>query len=222
VRHPCFLQIGPQHATPLLNVSSEFLGLIWGSVAGVNENLGILFMNQVQRERLPKWQKSLWVGSGAGLALVILALFCFTMLVIFKTLSLFERFNSGDLGFMFAGVALVNLTLIRLLAVLIGAAIAFAGVAVSFFAHDRATNLSVEGSAKAQFSLATYSPGIVAIVVGAGIVIAALYARGHHSYTAAPTVSYQIRAPATPSFSGSEQKSEPPRLQSGSSKATAP
>jgi hypothetical protein len=102
--------------------------------------------------------------------------------------------------FQFAGMNLVSGSLLRLLAILIGGAIAFVGLAVSFFAHQKATSLDAsvakEELLSAKAALATYSPGIVAIVIGSIVIMAAIFARGTYNYRPA-SVSNQSAQPAS-------------------------
>ena len=107
--------------------------------------------------------------------------------------------RDADLGFVLGSLGVVTQTLLRLLAILVGAAVAFAGLAVSFFAHEHESTASAQlgdkagGSAK--FALATYAPGVVGVIVGALIIVAALYARGKHAYSGPET--YSVVLPKT-------------------------
>ena len=57
---------------------------------------------------------------------------------------------------------------------------------MSFFAHEKGSSLDMSaGNEKidAKTALATNSPGIVAVVIGAIVIIVALSLRGEHVYT---------------------------------------
>lgn len=102
------------------------------------------------------------------------------------------RLKTPDNAFVFAGLTLITGSLLRLLAILIGGAIAFVGLAVSFFAHQKATsfdaNVAREQLGDAKAALATNSPGIVAVVIGALVIIFALLSKGTYTYaTGDPT-----------------------------------
>ena len=133
----------------------------------------------------PSWQRRIWIGCSVGLMLVICLLCLISAFALGKTMLLLEDAGHDHL-FQFAGMILITGSLLRLLAILIGGAISFVGLAVSFFAHQRATSIDMslahEKEAMTTAALVTYSPGIVAIAIGAAIIISALYARGHYNY----------------------------------------
>jgi signal transduction histidine kinase len=140
----------------------------------------------------------MWSGVGFSLLFTILALFALVAYVLWSVISTFSGSAATDLLFVFSSTGLVTMALIRLLAIMIGAAIAFAGLAVSFFAHEQAITISMEGkvneAASAKMALATHSPGIVALLVGAMVIIVAVYSKTKHEYKPQPdrtTVSVQ-------------------------------
>jgi hypothetical protein len=94
--------------------------------------------------------------------------------------------SSPDYAFVFSGMSLVGSSSLRLLAMLIGGAIAFAGLAVSFFVHEKKTSFSANSAGgpenSAKLTLATYSPGIVAVVIGALVIIIAVLTKATHTY----------------------------------------
>lgn len=138
------------------------------------------------------WHKHIWIGAGVALFLILLLLLGFVGMTVSKIMNIISTQQNADLGFVFSGVVLINLTLLRLIAILIGAAIAFAGLAVSFFAHDKATSLSAQGKlsedAATGGALKAFSPGIVGVVVGAIIILTAILSTATHHYLP-PTVS---------------------------------
>lgn len=142
---------------------------------------------------LPQWQQRIWTGCSRGLLTVIAALFCIVIFTLWQILLLLQT-KDGDNAFVFAGITLVTVSLFRLLAILIGGAIAFVGLAVSFFAHQNVSTVNAElaqkeyGTAKA--ALATQSPGIVAVIIGAAVIVCALFARGTHTYQ--PPIGTQV------------------------------
>lgn len=115
---------------------------------------------------------------------MIICLLCLVAWTVARVIGVISEKTDADLGFVMTGLGLVSLTLLRLLAILIGGAIAFAGLAVSFFAHDNASSLAVgsDGNTSPKMALATYSPGIIGVVVGATVIVGALYAKSNHSY----------------------------------------
>lgn len=136
-------------------------------------------------EGVPKWQQYIWVGCSAGLMLMIVVLCCIVAFALGKMMLLLDIKDKDHL-FQFAGMNLVTGSLLRLVAILIGGAIAFVGLAVSFFAHQKATTLDTSIAKNellnAKAALATYSPGIVAIVIGAAVIMASIYARATYNY----------------------------------------
>lgn len=139
------------------------------------------------------WQRTLWIGVASALGLVGLLLVLLVSSTVSRTNDLLAAHGGADLTFAFAGMALVNLTLLRLLAILIGAGMVFGGLAVSFFTHEATTRLTAghaEQSLGPKASLATSSPGIAAIVVGAAVILSALFAQGRHAYEAPNLIPY--------------------------------
>ncbi len=145
-----------------------------------------------------KWQRSIWYGAGLGLALTIAVLVWFMSSTVTEVVRIIAAQKNPDLVFVFASTSMVTLSLLRLLAIVVGAAIAFAGLAVSFFTHEKATTITGEtGSqdgSKTAAALATHSPGIAAVVVGSVIIAIALLAKSSHTYEG-PHV-YQLSVPS--------------------------
>jgi hypothetical protein len=151
------------------------------------------------------WHQYIWIGAGAGLLLILLLLLGFVGATVYKIMQIISTQQDADLSFVFSGVVLVNLTLLRLIALLIGAAIAFAGLAISFFAHDKETSLSAAGKlpdgTAASGGLGTFSPGIIGVIVGAVIVMTAILSTATYQYLP-PTVTVEYtsldKSPAAP------------------------
>lgn len=140
------------------------------------------------------WQRYIWIGASVGLLLMIFGLFIFVSFMLEDLMTLIANQKQPDLAFIFASTGFVTLTSLRLIAILIGATIAFAGLAVSFFANEKASKIGAEAasnsSANLNVSLATYSPGIVGMVIGSIIIIFALYAKSSQNYEGPKT--YQL------------------------------
>lgn len=149
---------------------------------------------------VPRWQQLIWIACSIGLLLLILALLLLVGEALREIMGLLEQ-KTRDYAFLFSGMALVTASLLRLLAILIGGAIAFVGLAVSFFAHQKATSLGSDVTHElmnAKVALATYSPGIVAVVIGAFIIIFSLHSKGTHSYYPGRVVGEGVMAPEPP------------------------
>jgi hypothetical protein len=138
----------------------------------------------------PRWQQAIWSGAGGGLLLTIVVLLAFSALTVWRIVDTIALQQQGDLYFVFAGIGLVTHSLLRLLAILVGAAISFAGLAISFFAHAQATTAQITIGSKAEAispaafngTLSTYAPGLVGVVVGASVIACALFATSTHTY----------------------------------------
>jgi Na+/proline symporter len=143
------------------------------------------FKERRSESATPAWQQTIWRWCSLGLLAMILLLIILVGITLAQVMEFLRDRNSDNL-FVFAGISLVTANLLRLIAILIGGAISFVGLAVSFFAHQKAITLDADiakeelGNAKA--ALATHSPGIVAVLVGAVVIISALYAKGTHTY----------------------------------------
>lgn len=161
------------------------------------------------RERRPariKWQSIVWLGLGAVLALLLIALLLMVALNQDRVFDVIQG-EYKDRAFIASTLFNANLVLLRFVVVLVGAGIAFAGLAVSFFTHERATEISGGGVHSAQlprFRLVSHSPGIVAILVGATIIICALFAKTTSYYQGATTFEARPNA-AEPKKEGLKQ-----------------
>jgi hypothetical protein len=149
--------------------------------------------------RTPKWQQLIWLGAGLALLLMILGLLGFAVSTIKSLTTIIINRTEGDAGFVFASTTAINLTLLRLLAILVGATIAFAGLAVSFFVQDKAITLDTQVAKQevgnAKLALATHSPGIIGVLAGTLIIGLALFARSNYSYqTPVPAIAGTVPA----------------------------
>ncbi|WLH34286.1 hypothetical protein PSH79_20440 [Pseudomonas sp. FP2196] len=133
------------------------------------------------------WQAGMWKGVGIALGIAGLLLIGLVATSIFRTTSIIDANSGDDLAFTFSGLGLINNTLLRLLAMLIGAGIIFGGLAVSFFSSSDSHRISLQAIPAAGESfkalVATHTPGIVGIFMGGIIIVAALFARSTHDYT---------------------------------------
>ncbi|VVP85145.1 hypothetical protein PS918_02700 [Pseudomonas fluorescens] len=134
------------------------------------------------------WQAGMWKGVGIALGIAGLLLIGLVATSIFRTTSIIDANSGDDLAFTFSGLGLINNTLLRLLAMLIGAGIIFGGLAVSFFSSSDSNRISLQALPAAGESfkamVATHTPGLVGIFMGGIIIIAALFARATHDYLA--------------------------------------
>lgn len=149
----------------------------------------------------PAWQQSIWLGLGAALVGLIVLMFGLVGWTQWRVLDVIGS-QTGDPAFVAASLGLSNVVLLRFLAALIGGAISFAGLAVSFFAHEQATVFKIGQSENVQLpsaqpsgaivprlGLTSHSPGIIAIFVGAAIIMSALFATSRSGYKGPTTVN---------------------------------
>ena len=136
------------------------------------------------------WQQAVWIGVACALGMTVLLLMIIVAYVLHLGADVFSKHAGEDLAFTYAGISLITLTLIRLLAVFFGASLSFGGLVVSYYTHTHTTHLAGSGGtgeSTGKASLSTNSPGIAAILIGALVIIGALFARGEQQYEA-PTI----------------------------------
>jgi hypothetical protein len=165
--------------------------------------------DQQSHDHVPSWQRVIWLGCAIGLMVMIVGLIALVAYMLTKIMDLLQfkgpvivsvpdtsglnpntppkvMLYSPDYAFVFTGISLVNSSLLRLLAILIGGAIAFVGLAVSFFVHQKTTSMDANATGgpeqNAKFALATNSPGLVAVVIGAIVIIVAVVTKATHTY----------------------------------------
>ncbi|MFF7056709.1 hypothetical protein ACFY89_08525 [Achromobacter spanius] len=128
---------------------------------------------------VPKWQSMIWLGLGVALTALLMSILLLVALTQMRVLSVIQD-GGADPAFVASTLGSSNLILLRIIVVLIGGGISFAGLAVSFFSHESATVVSV-GEAPAvsvpKVSLVSRSPGTIAVFVGAVVIVCALFAR---------------------------------------------
>lgn len=166
-------------------------------------------------DRPQAWQKATWLRASAFLGVVGILL-CFLVLFTMYEMFAIVASENRDSYFVFAGMTLLVGTLLRFLAILVGGGAVFAGLAVSFYTHEKATEIKAEATNSAKGTLATSSPGIAAIVVGAVVIIAALFATGKYSYRP------PIPIPLTMDLVEKRRPSEPTRAPASAPKAEQP
>lgn len=153
---------------------------------------------------ISKWQQTVWAAAVAALFAIIGVLVWFVGSTVTELVGILQR-QDREPYFLFSGVAIVTLALIRMLSILLGGAIAFAGLAVSFYTHKQASHVAARlGTVEDApgMRLATYSPGIVAMLIGAAIIVSALYAR----------TTFTSKGSALPAEQGQEAPPVPARI----------
>lgn len=135
---------------------------------------------------MPSWQAQMWGGVAIALGVAGLLLIGLVATSIYRTTTMIDTKGAEDLAFIFSGLGLINTTLLRLLAMLIGAGIIFGGLAVSFFSSSDSNRISLQAIPAAgetfKAMVASHTPGIIGIFIGGVIIVAALFARSTHNY----------------------------------------
>lgn len=145
--------------------------------------------------KTPKWQMYVWAGCAGILSLELFGLTILAYMRTTEITAIVSQTNLQDGAFILAGLGMSAFSLIRILAILVGSAIIFGGLSISFFSSERASNVKLNGSEKLPLSahIASHSPGVMGILVGGIIIICALFA---------PT-SFNYQQPVTFQYSGS-------------------
>ena len=147
------------------------------------------------------WQQFVWLTAVISLFVTM----CFLLWTVWnnsaRSMDVIISSSSQGPLFIFAGLSLVNSSLIKTLAILAGTAISFAGMAISFFSHEKANQLVASNKdttgGQAKVALTAYSPGIFGVVVGAAIIMTAVLTPNRHTYTPAETIKTTLTAPVT-------------------------
>ncbi|MBK5374661.1 hypothetical protein JFT81_08440 [Pseudomonas sp. TH43] len=157
---------------------------------------------------IPQWQTKIWGGVALGLGLCSFLLICLVGYSVYSTATIITDKSGADLSFTFAGLTLLNTTLLRLLSMLIGSGIIFGGLAVSFFSSGDSTKISLQAKETAgdtfKALVASNTPGIVGIFIGGVIIVATLYSKGEYNYTSPERYTY---------YPGAKQNSSIPQVE---------
>jgi hypothetical protein len=140
---------------------------------------------------MTRWQQAMWAAVGLGLAASAAAVF-WGVATIFLTLQNWLASVKTEDHYLIAfGVMILTFSSIRLVAILIGAALAFAGLLVSFLTISQSITASArrgEGVNSASGMFSTNSPGVAAIIVGAVVMVSALFRTTDARYAAPETM----------------------------------
>lgn len=145
---------------------------------------------------VPKWQSMIWLGLGVALTALLMSILLLVALTQMRVLSVIQD-GGADPAFVASTLGSSNLILLRIIVVLIGGGISFAGLAVSFFLHQSATVVSVGGAPAVsvpKVSVASRSPGTIAVFVGAVVIVCALFAKTTAHYKG-PTTTEEHGGP---------------------------
>lgn len=149
---------------------------------------------------MPLWQTKVWLRVVQGFGVCSFLLICLVGYSVYQTAMIITNKSGTDLAFTFSGIALLNTVLLRLLAILIGSAIIFGGLAISFFSSNDTNRISLQANQAAGDSykamVASRTPGIVGIFMGGIIIIASLFDTGNFQYSAPEKITYYPPASA--------------------------
>lgn len=154
-----------------------------------------------EHPRIGRFERAVWFAVGMGLAVCSVGLFALVGYSLWQTLSWLQRSATPSEQYILNAVALTTLAMLRYLAMLIGAALASGGLLVSFLTLSHVIDVSASsGGAAPTFAsgLKTTSPGVAAVVIGAGIIVSALFSRTELQLTSSPTASTAVRTPSLP------------------------
>lgn len=133
-----------------------------------------------EHPRFGRFEQRVWIAVGLGLALCSIGLFGLVGYSLWRTLSWLQHSLMPSEAYVLNAVALTTLALLRYLAMLVGAALASGGLLVSFLTLSHVIDVSASsGGPTPTFAsgLKTTSPGVAAVVIGAIIMISALFSR---------------------------------------------
>lgn len=149
------------------------------------------------RNFTPQWQRVLLTATGVALAITLAALLLFIWWHTAQLHELASRTNSSE-SFAWGAIGLMNVFMIRLLAILCGTAVMFGGVATAFFTIERDIKMSggaTHDKSALKGALATASPGVVAVLAGAVVIGMAVNSRVDSQFT--PSATHTEAASAT-------------------------
>jgi hypothetical protein len=148
------------------------------------------------------WKKYAWILAIILLMGTMLFLLITVRELSAQTMDVVAKNKSDDPLFVFAGLSLVNSSLVKSIAILAGTAISFAGIAISFFSHEKASQLVASNNdaagSNAKVALTAYSPGIFAVVVGAAVIMSSVLSPGKFSYQRPQTVETTLTTQSLP------------------------
>ena len=140
----------------------------------------------LQKPVVLKWQRIMWIATAISLAFTILALLLVVVGTIWHACTVVNSMLSDKI-FAFSTIGLIHTTLLRLLAELAGTAIAFSGLAISFYAYSESIkltgNMPLSDGGNSKWTLITSSPGVFSLIIGAIIIACSLFSKGEYSYT---------------------------------------
>ena len=133
----------------------------------------------------PKWQRSILTMTAIAL---FITLGCALIFIAWTANVLFSLggMHTDDPLYSWTSMTVLANTTMRVLGIFFGAGCMFAGAATAFYTVGHNTNISGGGgqaSSAFQFAIATASPGIIAIVAGATVVVSTVYAKSTFQYT---------------------------------------
>ncbi|WP_431484638.1 hypothetical protein [Pseudomonas solani] len=147
-----------------------------------------------------RWQQIAWIGAIVFLSITMVLLLGTVGYSSYRSMGVISSFANPELGrapdpmFLFAGLSLINTSLVKTIAILSGTAISFAGIAISFFSHEKANQLVASNGdttgSMAKVALTAYSPGIFGVVVGAAVIMTTVLTPNKYSYS--PPVTNQL------------------------------
>ncbi|MBB4867459.1 hypothetical protein HNP46_006372 [Pseudomonas nitritireducens] len=149
-----------------------------------------------EKTKTEAWQARVWTAAAGNLWIISIGILANITLIGIGVYSLLERQSATpNIMFQLCAMAIVSSSMLKGISVLVGASLCFAGIAISFFAHEKATtvnasygsppkseaegsNLQVPIKNSAAVAIGAYSPGIVAVIFGCVIIGIAIIKSG--------------------------------------------
>lgn len=127
------------------------------------------------------WQISVWVGVGLTMAAVMAALMWMLVQNLTFTQDALLSQSASNPTLMLYGMGMAASLILRLIGMVFGGALAFGGLLVSFLAHDSESTFAAEGpGVSGKLRAGSRSPGVLAVIAGCVVIVAALFAKGEH------------------------------------------
>lgn len=135
--------------------------------------------------RVPAWQAKIWMIVVIGFGLCIFFFIGYACYMLHSQLGLLLESAKVDPLSALTGTGMLGSQFLRGLSILIGGAVVFGGVSISFFSGSDVNSFSGEGRkfGGGKILISTKTPGIVGILVGGGIIMYAIHAPYYYEHT---------------------------------------
>ncbi|NIF21754.1 hypothetical protein [Candidatus Pantoea multigeneris] len=135
----------------------------------------------VERRRFnnvfPVWQSRVWMIVVLGFGLITVLCILYACYMLENEISILTEGLKKDPLMALTGTGMLGAQFLRGLSILMGGAVIFGGLSISFFSGQdtHIINGEVNESVKAKVSLSTRTPGVLGVITGGIIIVYALY-----------------------------------------------